>query len=398
MKRDGMNDFDSRLKSIFDGAEEEVPAHVWEAVSSRLDAAAAPARRRVIPVWFGAAASVAAAAAVVLGLFFAGIFDPAPGVSDQDNFLVEVIHEEHPEPYIPAEEIPYETPVSGTGYLALASEAAPEMPSDSPETEEQSEDYGTESDDSRPAEIPSGRKIQEITGEARSERTVDPFAYEEKTVSGIKTAVTLNSTASGISKSGTAPAMNGPMKAAARQPLKPINEKGGSTYGIPVSFGIGAKIIFTPRWALGAGLDYTLLTRTFKGTYVTFDDGGEPVDITSSDKIRNSLSYVGIPVNVYFSIINNRKIDFYAYAGGSAEKCVDNRYRIAPQLTYNEKVSGFQFSAAAGIGVEFIFADMLGLYLDPGVRYYFKNDKQPKSIRTQHPLSFGCEIGLRVRL
>ena len=397
MKTDDMNDFDSRLKNIFDNAEEEVPAYVWEAVSSRLDAAAAPVKRRIVPLWFGAVSAVAAAAAIVLGLFLSGTFsltdDPAMSQDPVAGTPIEVV-----EKVIPAETVPETIPATGSTLLALASEPVPEISFEMPAAARQSQNNDAEPSNSRPSEIPSFQKVQEIAGEARSERWVDPFAGDDEPESKIKTAITLNSTAAGISGAGSSPAAKGPMKAAARQPLKPINEKEGSTYGIPVSFGIGAKIVLSPRWSVGAGLNYTLLTRTFKGTYATFDSDGEPDSITSSDKIRNSVSYVGIPVNAYFSIINNRRLDFYAYAGGSAEKCVDNRYRIAPQLTYTENVSGFQFSATAGIGVEFIFADMLGLYLDPGVRYYFKNDKQPKSIRTQHPLSFGCEIGLRVRL
>ena len=143
------------------------------------------------------------------------------------------------------------------------------------------------------------------------------------------------------------------------------------------------------------------MTRSFKGIYidpVTSSSVSLSGDFTES-KIRNSISYIGIPLNAYFSIIRTGFVDFYVYAGGSAEKCVANVYKIlTPAATYKENVKGFQFSVGAGLGVEFVVADVLGIYADPSVRYYFKDATQPKSIRTENPVSFGFEIGLRIRL
>ena len=53
-----------------------------------------------------------------------------------------------------------------------------------------------------------------------------------------------------------------------------------------------------------------------------------------------------------------------------------------------------QYSVGAGIGVEFMLANHLGLYLDPGFRYYFDNG-QPVSIRTQQPFMMNFELGFR---
>ncbi len=183
--------------------------------------------------------------------------------------------------------------------------------------------------------------------------------------------------------------------------LKTITETGSSSYGIPVSFGIGAKFFIGRRWAIGAGLNYTIMTRSFNGIYIdpaTSSSSGLSYEFNET-KIRNSISYIGIPINAYFSIIRTNIVDFYVYAGGSAEKCVANVYRMQdPVASYKENVNGFQFSVGAGLGVEFVVADILGIYADPSVRYYFKDANQPKSIRTENPVSFGFELGLRIRL
>ena len=227
---------------------------------------------------------------------------------------------------------------------------------------------------------------------------------EDKGRSGIHTALTISGLASSNSRSGNSSGgISRPMMSVSRPGSategSPVKENEGScNYGIPLSFGLGAKIIFTPRWSLGVGVNFSMLSRTFSGTYTTYAEDGAPT-VTPYSKIRNVQSYVGIPVNAYFSIVKSKAVDFYAYAGGIVEKCVSNRFRMAEtDGLYREKVEGFQFSANAGLGVEFIVADMLGIYIDPSIRYYFPDDRQPKSIRTIQPLTLGFEMGFRVRL
>ncbi|MCM1176472.1 MAG: PorT family protein [Clostridium sp.] len=397
-------DFDLEIKAILDGAEEEVPTHIWDSIEARLDEIEVSRKRRIIPLWlrntgFVTAAAAAAALAIVLtGTFGSHLAGPAdtdniavaePSTVTAEDTMEEASHSSNPEEIRISTESGRTREISGDRFLA----PDPEMKyvAEASETGEpaQENDICT----SRPSEIPSSKSA--INGSAKTEKYVDPFAFEEEARKSPKISITLSGNAIGTSASNSAAPVAKPMKANATRPAarKTINETGNSAYGVPISFGIGAKVALAPRWSIGAGIDYTLLTRSFKGTYI--DGTGMPVEYA---KIRNSQNYIGIPVNAYFSIISNRRIDFYAYAGGTAEKCIDNRYRMAPNVIYKEKVKGFQFSANAGIGVEFIFADMLGLYIDPSLRYYFKDKNQPKSIRTQNPLAFGCEIGLRVRL
>ena len=54
-----------------------------------------------------------------------------------------------------------------------------------------------------------------------------------------------------------------------------------------------------------------------------------------------------------------------------------------------------QFSAGAGLGVEFKITPVVGLYLDPSFRYFFATQKQPRSLRTVQPLRFDIEAGVR---
>ena len=58
-------------------------------------------------------------------------------------------------------------------------------------------------------------------------------------------------------------------------PLKKttITDKGQSAYGLSLSFGAGVKIDFAQRWAISAGVNYTMLSRKFNGAYTEVNDG-----------------------------------------------------------------------------------------------------------------------------
>ena len=174
-----------------------------------------------------------------------------------------------------------------------------------------------------------------------------------------------------------------------------IRELTESTYGIPLTLGLGVRFYLLPGFSIGTGVDYSMLTRTFTGTYKGPESDGSEV----SGDIQHTIQYVGIPIDLYYDILSSDKIKFYVYGGGEAEFCVSNRFTVfsSPEIKCSEPVRKLQYSVGAGVGVEFRLADKLGLYLDPGVKYYFAGG-QPKSIRTDKPLMFNFDAGLRFSL
>jgi hypothetical protein len=182
------------------------------------------------------------------------------------------------------------------------------------------------------------------------------------------------------------------------RPTTGVEQKSSeSTYGLPVSLGAGVKIGLGEKWSLGIGANYTLLTRKFFGTYTLVDNEGNIKESISSD-IRNVQQYIGIPVNVFYNIVNSDYLNFYTYAGGAVERCISDKYDILKtEYIHKGSVQGVQMSANLGIGVEFLLGKHLGLYIDPSIRYYF-DCGQPKSIRTAQPFMLGFEAGLRINL
>ena len=451
------NKFDLQIRSMLEDAEEKVPDRVWEAISSRLDKADAAQRRRKVLPWLRYTGLVSAAAAIALGIFFSvntadratsplqkssqavesaiadNITSPADEeITGQETLTTDIPQQESAPAQKPssiADDIRVSSVAEITpdmdGRVSSAAEITPDKDGRVSSAAEITPDKDGDAAAEQPA-APEGepaipqdtqgenragsisRQIEEAAAKdalAQNEEPWDETDFMEEEQSpkkGIRTSLTISGNAAGNSASGNTRSGGRPIMSVMRPDRNSQNaideDKNSCTYGIPLSFGLGTKIIFTDRWSLGIGINYSLLNRTFSGTYTKYNAKGDPEPVHYS-KIRNSQSYIGIPVNVYFSIVRNRTVDFYAYAGGTAEKCVFNGYRMGnTEATYKEKVAGFQFSANAGIGVEFIIADMLGIYVDPSVRYYFPDSRQPKSIRTVQPLSLGFEVGFRVRL
>lgn len=414
--------FDLKIRSIAESGEEEVPARIWEGIESRLDAAGktGPAgkawtgkRLHVMP-WLSVAGLAAAltAAAVV----FSWTRDVTPGDSTGSlaygSTDIDIIRS------VPAgilaeasmpgpEAMPYtvaEMPLSRNTAMD-AGQATPSHTGLGHETET-GQDHETEhphnavqpiSADTRHTDGQSSRHNSgSPAGEPDASAWTDNGFPEDEVKDAHRTEVALNIFGNALSnKNDGDGGPSGPMKSPGINPVNQLHEENSVSFGIPLSFGVGVKISFTPKWALSAGVNYSLLTRTLSGTY--YDGNGVAY---SDPDIRNSQHYIGIPVNVYYNIFKGDFADVYAYAGGTVEKCVSDRYLIdagGTAVNYHGKSRGVQLSADIGIGVEFTVADRLGLYIDPSLRYYFKS-AQPKSLRTVQPLMFGFEAGLRVRL
>ena len=396
-----MEESDLLIRSILESGQEEVPAHVWEGVADGLDKAA---RRRSRVLWLGRAAAVAAAAAVVVGVFFSRSTDEIV-VPEAKGDMIAVVSEPAPES-------------GNTEEILLAHVESDNVikPSDAATgiyvmeivTEPETEDV-TAQDVIQTAPQETVEPVKEaaepikenIPAEIKTE-IEDSFDWEEE--EDIKRKkIKASLTVSGIA--GTNNPQNkggiGPLRSPGifKSPEKTTIEQTSAqtTYGIPLSFGAGVKLRFNDHWSLGMGLNYSLLTSKFNGKYTKVEDGVASLPITAT--IHNSLHYIGIPINAYYNIVSRDFINFYAYAGGTVEKCVANRYEVqtTPVINHEESVKGVQLSANAGIGVEFMLGKYIGIYIDPSLRYYF-HCSQPKSIRTAQPLMLGFEMGLRFNL
>lgn len=400
---DKYKEFDLMMRSILDEAQEEVPAGVWEGISDSLDKTA---KRKVVMLrWRRAAIGMSAAAAVAFGLMInRGNEDFVPAAGDEMIAVVEKAEETAPEDVMLAQVREQALPE----HIGMtAAHKADVKLTDITVPEQQSEKAETVSDE-MPSETVEPRKENEVVEPSREQTTRYPVYTDsedwddedERERRKIGTSIVFSGIA-GTNGTQARGANVGYIKqpsistAPLRTGIKETSTK--SNYGIPLSFGAGVKIDFTPKWSLGVGLNYTLLTRRFYGKYTKVNNEGA-AEVQISTDIRNSQHYVGIPVNAFYNIVESRHLNFYTYFGGTVERCIADKYQLlGKDIVHTEKAKGVQLSANLGIGVEFLLGDYLGIYVDPSLRYYFKNG-QPASIRTAQPLMLGFEMGLRVKL
>jgi opacity protein-like surface antigen len=417
MQNDKYTDFDLELKRMLQEAEEAVPSRVWDAVSGELDRRA---RRKVVALrWRRAAAWTAAAAAVLSGIF---IFTGRDG-SREPDFTAAVTEEVRPADVPQTEAVPdIEEQIAASAGAALASVPEPAVrrpaaPASVPSAVAPASAFDAAEEVTAVKEV--SETVPETVPEAAQEpvretvskpvkpvhpsfNPADPFAWpdeEERTKSWT------DNTSFSVSGNAMTNDFNGVGVLQMRTPASGIKtrtgveEKGSSSYRIPLTFGAGIRFHFDDRWSVGTGVNWSLLSRTFNGVYTEVNS-----DIIHSvnSEIDHDLQYIGIPLNVYYNILNSRNLRFYAWAGGTGEYGISNRYRIksdAGDIFFNDKeaLSGIQWSAAGGLGLEFLIGRHLGLYLDPSARYYF-DCGQPSSIRTKHPFMLNYELGLRFNL
>ena len=396
------NEFDIYVRDLMAGAEESVSPDVWKGVEAGLDKAA---RKRVVPVWvWRSVAGVAAAAAVVAAVILTGP-EKEINLSNQPTI---------------------QTPVALATDASLPAVTRPEGDDVTPLTEQaarlrrqiaQAQDIMTpvvtENDEPLTAEVVTPEP------ERKPHSVIDPFA-EQPQGNGISDEEAFRRLAFeehkihrkgefsmnvlGNIQSNTRPESPTSRMRRSQGWDKHYTETGideGTefSFGLPFSAGISLRYDFNPRWGIGTGIVYSNLSRSFTGNYHEVENG-VVAKVVNSDDITNLQHYIGVPVNVFFNIVNTGNWNVHVRMDGMAEKLLDNHYLIHGSdgdLHFHQKTNGLQFSTGAGVGVEFKFSPNVGLYFDPTIRYYF-DCGQPRSIRTIQPVRMDIEAGLRFSL
>ena len=398
------NEFDIYVRNLMAGAEESVSPDVWKGVEAGLDRAA---RKRTVPVWlWRGVAAVAAAAAAVAAVV---LLRPEQNLSNQPTIQQPVaLATDAPLPAVTQPEEDDVTPIQKQaarleGRIAQVLEV-PVAPEAAKELQADLEDESVlvcETPQRKPDAIVAAPKTESVTTDEDAFRQL---AFEEHKT---RRKGELSMSILGNIQSNTRP--EGPTNKVRRTagsifvpaPTKPGISREGTefSFGLPVSAGISLRYDFNPRWGIGTGIVYTNLSRSFLGDYNKELEDKSLITLYDTD-ITNQQHYIGIPVNVFFNIVNTGNWNFHVRLDGMGEKLVDNHFLIHDSegdLHLHQKAEGLQFSTGVGVGLEFKFSPNVGIYFDPTLRYYF-NGNQPRSIRTIQPLRMDFEAGVRFSL
>lgn len=367
---------------------------VWSDVSRRLDAGAVSAAAANSLAWAKwAGVCLAAAAAIAAGVF---LFDPIPTYHhiQKEETVARVdgpsVSGKQP---IEQEPVAITVPAPKAVDKARTAEAVPTAQIPEPVVTAAE----TVADETATAATPETKTPQAKAPQAKAPATFDdPFARMAREDSGKKKRPAQFYFGGGLGGNDsdfTSIARVSRLSSSVTMTKSGITELGDSSFGVPFTLGVGARFYLAPKFSIGTGIDYSLLTRSFEGRYNNVNGG--IIEQTASGTFFHAMHYIGIPIDAYYDFVAGNKVKFYGYAGGEAEYCVANRYHLySEKFTYSEAVKGLQWSVGAGLGVEFKVADFLGIYIDPGVRYYFES-QHPLNVRTRHPVLINLDAGLR---
>ncbi|MEY8686684.1 outer membrane beta-barrel protein [Bacteroides sp. AN502(2024)] len=146
----------------------------------------------------------------------------------------------------------------------------------------------------------------------------------------------------------------------------------------PISFGLSVRKGLAKGFSLETGLTYTLLLSDVKLA-------GE------EQQIEQKLHYIGIPLRANWSFLDKKFVNLYVSGGGMVEKCVYGKLG-----SEKETVKPLQFSVSGGVGMQINATKRLGIYVEPGVAYYFNDGSDIQTIRKENPLNFNIQAGVRL--
>ncbi len=165
------------------------------------------------------------------------------------------------------------------------------------------------------------------------------------------------------------------------------NQQGNAKHHAPVSVGLQVAFGIAPRLSLSTGLVYT---RTSSDFY--------PYASSSSYNVHQVLHYVGIPVGLNYEFWQSGGFHAYVMAGAEADYNVKNDTEEEGVKKENAKRDRVQFSGKASLGAQYDITPKVGLYIEPGAKYYFDNGSPVENTFKDKKLNFNLQFGLRFNL
>ena len=154
----------------------------------------------------------------------------------------------------------------------------------------------------------------------------------------------------------------------------------------PISVGMQVGFHLLPKLKLSTGLVYTKVSSDFiSGVYDTRT-------VSTQD-----LHYIGIPLNLSYSVWEYKGLHTYVTAGGEGAVNIKNHTETDGEVKESKR-DKMQWSTNASVGIQYDFIPQLGVYVEPGMKYYFDNGSQIENIFKDKKLNFNIQFGLRLNV
>ena len=151
----------------------------------------------------------------------------------------------------------------------------------------------------------------------------------------------------------------------------------------PISVGMQVGFHLLPKLKLSTGLVYTKVSSDF------ISGVSDTRTVSTQD-----LHYIGIPLNLSYSVWEYKGLHTYVTAGGEGAVNIKNHAETDGEVTESKR-DKMQWSTNASVGIQYDFIPQLGVYVEPGMKYYFDNGSQIENIFKDKKLNFNIQFGLR---
>lgn len=163
----------------------------------------------------------------------------------------------------------------------------------------------------------------------------------------------------------------------------------------PVRLELSASYEFAPRFFLSGGLSWSCLVSDMSsGTSASHYD------------TRQTLHYLGIPLSLGTRFQLSDHLDLSLSAGGMLSKCVYGTsrtdYIVGERTRAHESgrisVNALQWSLNVAAGLGWRFSPSFGIFVKPGLAYYFDDGSFVETVYKERPLNFDFAVGLNFYL
>lgn len=154
----------------------------------------------------------------------------------------------------------------------------------------------------------------------------------------------------------------------------------------PISVGMQVGFHLLPKLKLSTGLVYTKVSSDF------ISGVSDTRTVSTQD-----LHYMGIPLNLSYSVWEYKGLHTYVTAGGEGAVNIKNHTETDGEVKESKR-DKMQWSTNASVGIQYDFIPQLGVYVEPGMKYYFDNGSQIENIFKDKKLNFNIQFGLRLNV
>ena len=179
---------------------------------------------------------------------------------------------------------------------------------------------------------------------------------------------------------------NNPYASRTRTPVYLAGYEERQKHYQPLSLGLSVSYPLTQRLSLTSGIVFTRLHADF--LYIM---------PTNQIKKEQTLGYLGIPLQLSYRLWKYQGLKVYLTAGGQAD------WNITTDLKSNDvsqkmDKDRLQWSVNGALGIQYDIIPQLGLYAEPGIKYYFDNGSRLQTFFKDKPTNFNLQLGLRWNL